>query len=351
MLPGVTVIIPARNEEVVIGKCLEHLLLADYPKDKMEIIVAANGCTDKTVRIAKKYERKSPKVRVIDLGQKGSLAAAVNAVLPYAKNEIISVTAADFFVEPQSIRKAVKHFEQPDVIGVGGVLKPSNKDMNWMTKALAIERYFISFWEWFCNRLGRNAGAGSWGYSFIRKNVLTELGGFDETSMVEDAVMVMKLRRLYRACRVAFEPKAIAWTNEPHNFTAFWRQCYRGVRGVLNVPKISSDRPIRDKLCDYTHSLPYLSMPFGVVVGTVFAVTWLLNLHWLVVLPLFALFCFNLGLIVWSRFFFKQPLRELIWLPVWFLFANIVAYVIVPKVVFDELFKKAFTWQPIPRPA
>ncbi len=47
MLPGVTVIVPVRNAQKTIDKCINALLKQDYPQDKLQIIIADNGSTDK----------------------------------------------------------------------------------------------------------------------------------------------------------------------------------------------------------------------------------------------------------------------------------------------------------------
>lgn len=73
-LPGgcrASVVIPAYNEGRVLGRCLRSLLSADVPLD---IVVAANGCTDDTVEVARSFEG----VRVIEVPQ-ASKVAALNA--------------------------------------------------------------------------------------------------------------------------------------------------------------------------------------------------------------------------------------------------------------------------------
>jgi len=50
---SVAVIIPAYNEETFIAGCIDSLLAQNYPQDKVEIIVADNGSTDSTIKIAK----------------------------------------------------------------------------------------------------------------------------------------------------------------------------------------------------------------------------------------------------------------------------------------------------------
>jgi len=54
----ISVVIPAHNEEKYIGKCLSAVKsAAKYVSDSVEMIVVANRCTDKTVTIAKHFER------------------------------------------------------------------------------------------------------------------------------------------------------------------------------------------------------------------------------------------------------------------------------------------------------
>ncbi|MBU3956768.1 glycosyltransferase [Patescibacteria group bacterium] len=56
-LPSISVLIPTLNAASVLGKCLKSIVEQDYPKNKIEIIIAHGGSTDKTLEIAKKYGR------------------------------------------------------------------------------------------------------------------------------------------------------------------------------------------------------------------------------------------------------------------------------------------------------
>ena len=69
-----SVIIPAHNEEAVIGRCLGSLL-AGAPAGALEVIVVANGCSDRTATVASSF---GPDVRVIELAE-ASKHAALNA--------------------------------------------------------------------------------------------------------------------------------------------------------------------------------------------------------------------------------------------------------------------------------
>jgi glycosyltransferase involved in cell wall biosynthesis len=72
--PWASVVIPAHNEERVIGRCLE-VLQAGLRPGELEVVVVANGCTDNTERVARSAV---PAVRVVSLAE-ASKAAALNA--------------------------------------------------------------------------------------------------------------------------------------------------------------------------------------------------------------------------------------------------------------------------------
>ncbi|MFM1793710.1 MAG: hypothetical protein RL642_95, partial [Bacteroidota bacterium] len=90
----VTVIIPARNEEANIGRCLDSLLQQSLPTDQREIIVVDDGSTDTTATLVESYAEKG--VRLLTLtdeagGKKAALAKGIAA----AKHGIIVTTDAD----------------------------------------------------------------------------------------------------------------------------------------------------------------------------------------------------------------------------------------------------------------
>ena len=59
-LPFVSIVIPARNEEKFIGKCIESILNGTYPKDKLEIIVVDGMSEDRTEEIVDRYKEEYP---------------------------------------------------------------------------------------------------------------------------------------------------------------------------------------------------------------------------------------------------------------------------------------------------
>jgi len=84
----VSIVIPCRNEEKFIGKCLTSVIENDYPKEKLEIIVVDGVSKDRTREIVKEFVRKYAFIRLLDNIKKFQVAT-LNIGIREAKGEII----------------------------------------------------------------------------------------------------------------------------------------------------------------------------------------------------------------------------------------------------------------------
>ena len=117
--PFVSLLIPAHNEEKCIGKKIENCLALDYPKDKLEIIVASDGSIDKTNSIVEQYVEKGVVLNgsFQRLGKSVALMRCVNM----AKGEIILFSDADSMLEKDSLKKLIRNFADLTIGCVEGV--------------------------------------------------------------------------------------------------------------------------------------------------------------------------------------------------------------------------------------
>ena len=131
-LPTISIVIPTLNAEKVLGKCLESILIQDYPKDKIEIIIADGGSTDNTLEIAKKYN-----CRILH-NKKVLAEPGVDLGLKKAKNDICFILAADNeLVAKDWAWKMTRPFLDSTIIAAFPKQTNSFSD-NWLTKYINV---------------------------------------------------------------------------------------------------------------------------------------------------------------------------------------------------------------------
>jgi cellulose synthase/poly-beta-1,6-N-acetylglucosamine synthase-like glycosyltransferase len=120
IIPSVSIIIAAYNEERDIAQKIENTLALDYPKEKLEIIVASDCSTDRTDEIASQYQKRG--VTLYRRPERLGKSVVQNAAMKHSTGEIIVFSDATTFYEPDAIRKIVRSFADPEVGCVAGHL-------------------------------------------------------------------------------------------------------------------------------------------------------------------------------------------------------------------------------------
>ena len=122
--PSVTLIVPAHDEEDVIGTRVENLLELDYPDDKLELVVASDGSTDRTHEIVQRYDGR---VRLLECERAGKLPT-MNKAVRETESEILAFGDANATWAPDALRKLVRSFADPDVAYVCGQVRFQRQD-------------------------------------------------------------------------------------------------------------------------------------------------------------------------------------------------------------------------------
>ena len=118
--PQVTILITAYNEEKAIRAKIENTLAVDYPKNKLEILVASDGSTDKTDEIVKEYASKGVKL----FRQEGRVGKTYtqNKAVEQATGEIILFSDATTDYQPDVLREILPNFADETIGCAAGKL-------------------------------------------------------------------------------------------------------------------------------------------------------------------------------------------------------------------------------------
>jgi cellulose synthase/poly-beta-1,6-N-acetylglucosamine synthase-like glycosyltransferase len=111
--PDITLIITAHNEEKRIKEKLNNTLALEYPKEKLQIIVASDGSTDRTNDIVKSSEEKS--VELLSLGVRRGKENAQREAVKVAKGDLLVFTDVATQLEPMGLKQIVSNFADPSV--------------------------------------------------------------------------------------------------------------------------------------------------------------------------------------------------------------------------------------------
>ena len=120
-LPDVCVVVVAHNEEGRIAARIADLLAADYPPEKLRVLVVSDGSTDATIARAASVD--PARVTVLAQPARAGKAAGLNAALAQAAAEIIVLTDARQRFAPDAIARLAAHFADPRIGAVSGALE------------------------------------------------------------------------------------------------------------------------------------------------------------------------------------------------------------------------------------
>ena len=114
VLPSVTVIVAAHNEEDVIARRLENLLELEYPAELVEIVVASDASTDRTHEIVQEIAAREPRVSLLECPRGGKVAAQ-NLAVARSEADVVAFSDANATWAPEALRILVRAFADPEV--------------------------------------------------------------------------------------------------------------------------------------------------------------------------------------------------------------------------------------------
>ncbi|MCL5949488.1 MAG: glycosyltransferase family 2 protein [Candidatus Bathyarchaeota archaeon] len=234
--PSVSILIPAHNEDKVIGKLLQKMTELAYPKDKLEVVLINDASSDNTGQIAEEYSKQYKFIKVLhrnrQVGGKGK-ASALNAALKQVTGEIVLCFDADYLPHSDIVTRLVAKFADPSVGAVQGRPIVLNEPRNIVTRLIALERiggYRVDQEARDVLGLVPQFGGTVGGF---RRSILGSFGGFDESMLTEDTDLTFQI--YLAGYKIRYAGDAECYEEAVDTWKAYWRQRHRWAKGHMQV--------------------------------------------------------------------------------------------------------------------
>jgi cellulose synthase/poly-beta-1,6-N-acetylglucosamine synthase-like glycosyltransferase len=232
-LPAVSFLISAYNEESVLQKKIANLRALDYPTDKLEVVIASDGSTDRTNEILRMAE--GPRFRVACLDERQGKANALNRAVSESSHEILVFSDASTLFARDAVRNLVRHFVHPEVGVVCGALQFEGTEESKQTEGVYWK--YESMLRLMESRLGATLTASGAIYA-LRRSCYQPL---PTGSIIEDFLVPMNARK--QGYGVIYDPEAVGTESAASTVAAeFTRRVrlavgsFRALRDLLAIP-------------------------------------------------------------------------------------------------------------------
>jgi cellulose synthase/poly-beta-1,6-N-acetylglucosamine synthase-like glycosyltransferase len=234
--PSVAVVVAAHNEIESIEHKIDNLASLDYPRERLEVIIASDGSTDGTDEAVRR--RGAPHVRLLSLSRRGK-AAALNAAVATISADVVVFTDANSMLRPDALQALMRPLADPDVGAVAGDQRYTGDE----TEGTAVGE--LDYWS--LDRALKRAQSASGSivgatgalYAVRRELVAPIPDGVPDDFYVSLAVVG-------RGARLVFEPEAVA--HEPvapsaaREFRRRTRVLTRGLRCMFVMRRLLNPR-------------------------------------------------------------------------------------------------------------
>jgi cellulose synthase/poly-beta-1,6-N-acetylglucosamine synthase-like glycosyltransferase len=336
--PRVSVIIAAYNEERDIEAKLKNALALDYPRDRMEIIVASDCSTDRTDEIVRGFKKRG--VILHRQPDRFGKTVAQNRAVKVSSGEILVFSDATTMYEPDAVRKIVRSFADPEVGCVAGQLIYVD------AAASAVGKGCRSYWgyEKFLKRCESQVDSliGVSGCLYAVRRICHARLAND---MIDDFVIATEIH--LQGLRTVYEPEAIAMEDTNRRAKDEFRMRVRVIKQTMSALRRYSKvlNPFRHKMFAIqmiTHKLLRYAGPLLLIAALVSSGMASGSVEWLRLAFLGQLALYGAAVIGWVGEGLKIKFGPLA-IPYYFALVNVASFVAFLKALCGKTY---VVWEP-----
>src|SRR5215510_8353109 len=336
--PRVSVIIAAYNEERDIAAKLKNTLALDYPRDRMEIIVASDCSTDRTDEIVRSFSAQG--VILYRQPERFGKTVAQNRAVEISSGEILVFSDATTMYEPDAIRKIVRDFADPEAGCVAGQLIYVDASSSAVGKGCRSYWGYEKFLKRCESEVGTLVGVSGCMYA-VRRICHARLAN----DMIDDFVIATEIH--LQGLRTVYEPEAIAVEDTNRRAKDEFRMRVRVIKQTLSAMRRYSKvlNPFRHKMFAIqmiTHKLLRYAGPLLLIAALVSSGMASGSVEWLRLAFLGQLALYGAAVIGWVG----ERLKIKFWplaIPYYFALVNVASFVACLKALCGKTY---VVWEP-----
>jgi cellulose synthase/poly-beta-1,6-N-acetylglucosamine synthase-like glycosyltransferase len=318
-----TILLPARHEEDVYRDTIQKICDLSYPKELVQIIAICREDDPGTITeaLAKIDELHNPRVQLLIFNdQPINKPHGLNLGLQIANGDVVTIFDAEDEPHPDilNIINTTMLNEEVDVVQSGVQLM--NHNTKWFCFLNVLEYFF-----WFKSSLHFFARVGmiplGGNTVFVRRDLLRQLGGWDEHCLTEDADLGIRLSLAGARVRVIYDDTYVTREETPHTIEQFIKQRTRWNQGFIQIlfkgDWIKLEKFSQRLLAFYVLILPEVQALFMLLVPVSFLMLFFMKLPlWLAMFTFLPLYCLVLAIFIdlaGLREFLKAHKRQWRW--------------------------------------
>lgn len=335
--PSVTLLVCAYNEEDVIAEKIENCLAIDYPKDKLSIVIASDGSSDKTNEIVSAI--KDSRLKLIPYQERSGKIGAIIKTIPQIDSEIIVFSDANTMIDKDSIKRITCNFNDPEV----GAVSTDVIVVNCKTSYSRSESLYYKYERWIQKKESSiNSIVGvDGGLYAIRRSLYVEPS---PDIILDDFVISMNTAA--KGHRIVYDETAIGYEESEHSYLTEFSKKSRVVAGAFQALKKKEGLPPEERyqliFCYISHKLLRWLTPVFLIVLYVSSLSLTIktgNGYLIVFTLLQTLFYILASIGTW----FKGPIKSpFIHIPFYFCLVNSAALYGIYKGILD---KQSVKWK------
>src|SRR6266516_2101715 len=296
-----TILFPAKNEEDVYRETIQKVYDLNYPKELLQVVAICreddpgtiseaqakiDELGDSNVQLLIYYDYPISKPHVLNLG------------LQVARGDVVTIFDAEDEPHPDILNIINTSMLNEDIDAVQSGVQLMNHNTKWFCFLNVLEYFF-----WFKSsmhffaRIGMTPLGGN--TVFVRRELLEQLGGWDENCLTEDAELGIRLSLAHARRRIIYEDEYVTREETPHTIKQFIRQRTRWNQGFIQIlfkgEWLRLEKLSQRLLAFYVLILPELQAFFALMVPLSLVMFLSVKLPlWLAMFTFFPFYCFVL---------------------------------------------------------